>query len=279
MTITAPDFDYVVDLVRVRAAIVLDPGKEYLAETRLETVARGAGFGSIGDLVAQLRQGHAELEEQVVDAMTTNETSFFRDLHPFVSLRDHVLPELIDRRRTSRTLRVWSAAASSGQEAYSIAMLLREHFPELDGWDVTILASDISQSMLQRVAEGRYSQLEVNRGLPAKMLVRWFGRSGAGWRVDRSLQRLVHPRYVHLAGAWPVLPTFDIVFLRNVLIYFGIETKQAVLDKVSLLMRPDGFMVLGAAETLLHIHNGFERVQLGKTSWHRPAPCSRGSER
>jgi chemotaxis protein methyltransferase CheR len=274
-TINAVDFTYVSELVRSRSSIVLEPGKEYLAETRLQTIARSAGLGSITELVAALRGGAADLSDQVVDAMTTNETSFFRDIHPWTSLREEILPQLIDARRAARSLTIWSAASSSGQEAYSIALTIREHFPELSSWDVKIVATDISPTMLERVARGCFSQLEVNRGMPAPMLLRWFHREGPNWVVDESLRRLVAPAPLHLAGTWPVLPPADLVFLRNVLIYFDMETKRTVLDKVSRVLRPDGLLLLGAAETLLNVHDGYDRLSFGRTSWYRRANRSK----
>jgi chemotaxis protein methyltransferase CheR len=274
--ISPGDFTYVADLVRERSSIVLEAGKEYLAETRLQTIARSAGLSSIGDLVDALRRGSSDLAEQVVDAMTTNETSFFRDIHPWTSLRENILPALIEARRATRSLTIWSAAASSGQEAFSIALTLREHFPELAGWDVQILATDISPTMLDRLTAGRFSQLEVNRGMPAPLLVRWFHRDGSSWVVDESLRRMVAPAALHLAGHWPLLPMVDLVFLRNVLIYFDTETKRTVLDQVVRVMRPDAHLLLGAAETLLNVHDGFDRMAFGRTSWYRPTRSKEG---
>lgn len=270
MALAAPDFDYIAQLIHQQAAIVLEPGKEYLAESRLEPVARDHGLASIAELVQRLRTGSVDLREAVVDAMTTNETSFFRDSHPFNALREEILPQLIEARRVARTLTIWCAASSSGQEPYSLAMLLREHFPQLQDWQVRILATDISPSMLERTRQGRYSQLEVNRGLPAAMLVKYFERDGMHWVVNHDLRRMVSTQYLNLAERWPVLPPFDLVLLRNVLIYFDIPTKQQILARVRQQLRPDGLLLLGGAETTMNIDPKFERVPVGRSTWYRP---------
>lgn len=273
MTLTAADFDYIRDLVRREAAIVLEPGKEYLAVTRLDPIARSEGLGSVSDLVARLRaQGRSPLHEEVVDALTTNETSFFRDLHPFESLRTHVLPELMERNAWRRSLSIWCAACSTGQEPYSVAMLIREHFPELLRWDLRILATDISSSALAKADSGRYGQLEVNRGLPAQLLLKYFRRAGAHWELDAEVRRMVRFQRHNLVGIWSGFPPFDLVFLRNVLIYFDLETKRAVLARIRSVLRPGGYLLLGGSETTLNIDDGFERVPIGRTTWYRPRP-------
>jgi chemotaxis protein methyltransferase CheR len=272
-TLAAPDFDYIAQLVHRRSAIVLEPGKEYLAESRLESIARDHGLGSVTELVAHMRSGSLDLSDAVVDAMTTNETSFFRDAHPFNALRDTVLPELVEARRVARTLTIWCGACSSGQEPYSLAMILREHFPELATWQVRIIATDISPSMLERTRAGRYSQLEVNRGLPAPMLVKHFTRDGMHWVVDEDLRRMVSAQYLNLNERWPVMPQFDLVLMRNVLIYFDVPTKQQILAKVRQTLRPDGLLLLGGAETTMNLDANFERVPHGRSTWYRPTGC------
>jgi chemotaxis protein methyltransferase CheR len=273
-TLAAPDFDYIAQLVHRRSAIVLEPGKEYLAESRLEGLARDNGLASVGELVARMRTGSLDLSDAVVDAMTTNETSFFRDAHPFNALRDTVLPELIEARRVARTISIWCGASSSGQEPYSLAMLIREHFPELASWQVRIIATDISPSMLERTRQGRYSQLEVNRGLPAPMLVKHFTRDGMHWVVSDDLKRMVSAQYLNLNERWPVLPQFDLVLMRNVLIYFDVPTKQQILAKVRQALRPDGLLLLGGAETTMNLDANFERIPHGRSTWYRPTTTS-----
>lgn len=275
MTLTAADFDYIRELVRREAAIVLEPGKEYLAVTRLDPIARSEGLASVSDLVARLRaQGRTPLHDEVVDALTTNETSFFRDIHPFESLRTHVLPEIVERNAWRRSLAIWCAACSSGQEPYSVAMLIREHFPELLGWNLLILGTDISPSMLAKAESGRFGQLEVNRGLPAQLLLKYFRRVGAQWELLPEVRSMVRFQRHNLVGIWPPLPPFDIVFLRNVLIYFDLDTKRSVLARVRSVLRPDGYLLLGGSETTLNIDDGFERVPIGRTTWYRPRPSS-----
>ena len=270
MPITATDFDYVRGLVRDRSAIVLEPGKEYLVESRLLALVQRKGLPDISALVNELRKVRdGALHTQVVEAMTTNETSFFRDVHPFHALRDKILPELVERRARERTLRIWSAACSSGQEPYTLVMLLREHFPALAAWRIEILGTDLSSEVLDRAREGRYAQLEVNRGLPAAMLVKYFEHQGASWVVKPDLKRNVEFRVMNLVAPWPTMRAFDLVFLRNVLIYFDRPTKQQILERVKGVLRPDGYLFLGAAETTLNVHDGYERVALERAGCYR----------
>jgi chemotaxis protein methyltransferase CheR len=270
MSITPAEFDFVRRLVYERAAIVLEPGKEYLAESRLLPVARESGLASLRELIGRLQAERPNsLHQKVVEAMTTNETYFFRDVHPFEALRASVVPELLAKRAAERRLHIWCAASSSGQEPYSIAMLLREHFPDLSSWSLRVLASDISQEMLARAREGCYSQLEVNRGLPAPLLVKYFERHGTSWRIKADLRRMIEFRAINLASSFHDLPQMDIVFLRNVLIYFDMETKKAILGKVRRLMRPDGYLFLGGAESTINLDASFERVPLEKSGCYR----------
>jgi chemotaxis protein methyltransferase CheR len=264
------DFAYIRDLVRARAAIVLEPSKEYLAESRLYPVVRRAGLGSVSELVAALREDDdPDLSEQVVDALTTNETSFFRDVHPFESLRTHVLPDLIERKRLSRSLFIWSAGCSSGQEPYSLAMLIREDFPELADWQVSILGTDVSVAMLERARAGRFGQIEVNRGLPAHLLVRYFRRTGVAWQIDPSIREMVRFRHQNLVDPWPSLPPMDLVLMRNVMIYFDVPTKQEILARVRDTLAPHGYLLLGTSETTLHLDDTFRRHAVGPTGWYR----------
>lgn len=273
MTITASDFDFIRGLVRRQAAIVLEPGKEYLAENRLHPVAKKEGMGSVEELVRALRPGsRTDLEAKVVDALTTNETSFFRDGHPWDALRDDLLPSIIKERSLTRTLTVWCAACASGQEPYTLALLLREHFGAvLDGWSVRIIATDISPSMLDRARAGRYTQLEVNRGLPASLLVRYFHRAGLEWELDERVRSMVEFRGLNLAepGDWTRLPAFDLVLLRNVLIYFDADTKRSILTRARRHLQPGGLLFLGSSETTLNLVDGFSRVQSGRTICYR----------
>ena len=269
MTLAAPDFAYVADLVRRESAITLAAGKEYLVEARLLPVARDAGHATVPALVAALKtRPNGELHRKVVDAMTTNETSFYRDRAPFTALTDHVVPELLKARVRERRLRIWCAACSSGQEPYSIAMSLADPLTSA-GFTLDLLATDLSSEMLARAQEGRYSQLEVNRGLPAGTLVQHFTRSGTAWQVSDQIRRSVTFRSMNLAAPFPPMAQMDVVFLRNVLIYFDPPTKAAVLGRVARVLRPDGYLFLGGAETTINIDPRFERASLAGAPVYR----------
>ncbi|MER2529417.1 MAG: protein-glutamate O-methyltransferase CheR [Candidatus Competibacter denitrificans] len=273
--ISETDFNYVRDLVKRVAAIVLEPEKAYLVETRLTPLARKTGFGSLQALLASLRvDGNPRLRHQVVEAMTTHETSFFRDGHPFETLKARILPELLARRSSSQHVAIWCAACSSGQEPFSVAMLAREHFPTLVKGRLRIIATDLSEAILTRAREGLYSQIEINRGLPAAELARYFDRQGLCWRIKPEIRRMVDFQQSNLAGAWPNLPLMDVIFMRNVLIYFGIETKKQILNNVRRALKPDGYLFLGASETTLNLSAAFEPITLGKTTCYQLSQTS-----
>src|SRR5260370_12443701 len=268
MALTAQDFAFVSDLVRRESAIVLAPGKEYLVEARLLPLARKAGVAPVSEFVSGAKQRPERPGQwSIVEALTTNETSWFRDHEPFAMFTDLVLPQLRAARSATRTLRVWSAACSSGQEPYTIAMVLADVLPA--GWIHEIMATDLSTQMIARASAGRFSQLEMNRGLPAAMLVRHFERVGHNWQVCRSLRNNISFRSIHLATPLPALPPFDVIFLRNVLIYFDLETKRSVLRRIRSLLAPDGWLFLGSAETTIGVDGDFERAVAGKTSAYR----------
>jgi chemotaxis protein methyltransferase CheR len=270
MTLTATSFDWVRQLVHRESAIVLAPGKEYLVEARLLPIARSLGLPDVGRLVDSVRtRPSPESTRRIVEALTTNETSWFRDGDPFTALTSTVLPSLLAARGPAERLQIWSAACSSGQEPYTIAMLLEDALPNATS-RVAITATDLSRGMVERTRAGRFSQLEVNRGLPAAMLVRHFTRAGAEWQVSPSLRRMVTASECNLAAPLPRMGPFDVVYLRNVLIYFDLPTKQAILRRVRALLRPDGWLFLGAAETTLGVDDSWERVVIGRSSAYRP---------
>ena len=274
---TDRDFDVIRRLLRERSAIVLEAGKEYLVETRLAPLVRQLHLGSVGELIAQLRcQPGNGLCRQVVEAMVTTETSFFRDHHPFEALRKVVIPDLIGRRRDGRRLHIWCAACSSGQEPYSLALLLREHFPELAGWNISLLASDLSRDMLQRAREGRYKQIEVNRGLPAGLLVKYFEQHGTDWQLKPVIRGMVDFREINVAQAWPALPRMDLVLIRNLMIYFDVATKKAVLGRLARLLQPDGYLLLGGAETTFNLSDSYQRVERFKSGFYQLAGSAPG---
>lgn len=275
-TATAPDirpadFDFVRQFLKREAAIALDDGKEYLVTSRLGPLVRSHGFVDLAALVEALRADpRAALGGDVVDAMTTNETSFFRDVHPFQSFRETILPEVIETRAATKRLRIWCGASSSGQEPYSVAMTIRDHFPALAGWDVTILASDISPTMLAKAEKGEYSQLEVNRGLPAPMLINHFVRRGARWQLSEEVRGMVDFQRVNLAAPWPAWAPFDVIFLRNVLIYFDEATKTDILRRTHGALSPGGHVLLGGAETTVGLNQQqLARRMLGRSVWYR----------
>lgn len=270
MTISMMEFDYLRDLVLKHSAISLESGYEYLAESRLAHVAIVEGQPSVGALLAQMRsKPFGALHRKVLDAMTNNETWFFRDLYPFEMIKRRILPELIEKRRIARRLNIWSAASSSGQEAYSLAMMLEDEFPELRTWTVCILGTDISSAILNRARSGRYSQMEVNRGLPAPMLTRFFNREGLEWVIRDSIRNRVTFEPMNLAKAWPPLPAMDIVMLRNVLIYFSVDVKKQILAQARKVLQSDGYMFLGCAESTINLDDSFERIAYEKTGCYR----------
>ncbi len=271
LLLTPNSFNFISTLVRNKAAIVLEPSKSYLIESRLNPVARDNGLESLEDLVSALqRPGSQALTQQVVEAMTTNETSFFRDLHPFDALRQQIIPELIEKRAKDRTITIWSNACSSGQEVYTIAMIIREHFPELQGWKLKLIASDLSTQILDKARQGIFNQTEVNRGLPMPLLLKNFEKKGIGWQIKEEIRKMVDFKVINLIEPFPVMQSPDIVFLRNVLIYFAPEVKRDILNKVRKIMKPDGFLFLGGAETTMNLNVAFERVQIGKAVCYKP---------
>ncbi len=270
MSIDAVDFIYVRNLVREQSAIVLDDHKAYLVEARLAPLVRQQGCATIGELLQGLR-GHPfnQLHRQVVEAMTTNETSFYRDQHPFEALKRHMIPELMKKRASTRALNIWCCACSSGQDPYSVAMLLREHFPSLVTWDVRILATDLSTEILEKAKAGRFSKMEVNRGLPITLLVKYFENEGLEWHIREVIRQKIKFQPMNLIERWPHLPTMDIIFLRNVLIYFDVETKRKILGQIRQVLRPDGYLFLGTAETTMNLDEAYERVVIENATCYR----------
>ena len=267
MSISIGEFDYLRDLVLKHSAISIDSGSEYLAESRLAHVAIHEGQPTVGALLLHMRnKPFGPLHRKVLDAMTNNETWFFRDLHPFEMIKRKLLPELIAKRGSTRRLNLWSAASSSGQEAYSLAMMIEEEFPELRNWTVKILGTDISSAILNRARGGRYSQMEVNRGLPAALLTRYFHRDGLDWVVKDHIRNRVEFEPLNLSKPWQSIPPMDIILLRNVLIYFDVPVKKQILAQVRAVMKPDGYLFLGCAESTINLDDKLERVAYEKTA-------------
>ncbi|MCB8822586.1 CheR family methyltransferase [Microvirga rosea] len=252
------DFDFLRNFLKVRSGLALPPEKRYLVESRLAPVCRSFAAADLTELVRNLRSGrNLALENSVIEAMTTNETFFFRDKGPFDLFKDVLLPRYLAARSATRHLRIWCAAASTGQEPYSLAMLLEEASSRLSGWKVDILATDISTDVLNKAKLGLYNQFEVQRGLPIQLLLKYFTQVGDQWQISSAIRSKVNFQPLNLIKEFGHLGTFDIVYCRNVLIYFDGPTKGHVLGRIANALAPDGALVLGAAETVLGITDAF----------------------
>jgi chemotaxis protein methyltransferase CheR len=249
-TVLSSDYGYLRRLVLDRSHNVLDPSRNFLFDVKLERLVRNRGLDGLHELVERMRRGHDEqLESAVADAMTVNETSFFRDTRPFELLRTELLPELIAARGATRALRLWSAACSTGQEPYSLAMLIREHFSMLAGWRIRIEGTDLCKEVLERAKAASYERIEVNRGLPARCLAKYFDRTGEHWTVKPEIRSMCSFRQMNLADTpVPFSERFDVILMRNVMLYFGPDTRSAVMAEVHRLLVPDGVLIMGATE-------------------------------
>jgi chemotaxis protein methyltransferase CheR len=260
------EYDYLRKLLKERSGLVLSVDKEYLVESRLLPVARKAGATGLSQLVQLLKQPKAErLIVEVVQAMMTNESFFFRDKVPFEHFRETIIPALLAARSEQRRIRIWCAAASSGQEPYSLAMALKEMQDAIAGWRIEILATDLSTEVLEKAKAGIYSQFEVQRGLPIQLLIKYFTQIGEAWQIAPDIRAMVRYRQFNLLSDFSHLGPFDVVFCRNVLIYFDQQTKVGVLDRIARIIERDGYLALGAAETVV-----------GLTDRFRPVPDRRG---
>ncbi len=255
---TTPDYEYLRKVLKDLSGLDLSADKQYLMESRLLPLARKCGLSDVGELVQKMKGGSGALVGQVVEAMTTNETFFFRDKVPFDHFRDTIMPELLRTRASRKSLRVWCAAGSTGQEPYSIAMCLKEMGAALTGWRVEILATDLSQEVLEKSRAGIYSQFEVQRGLPIQLLVKYFKQIGELWQINADIRAMVQHRQLNLLHDFSQLGVFDVIFCRNVLIYFDQETKVSVFGRLARAIEPDGFLVLGAAETVVGLTEVFK---------------------
>jgi chemotaxis protein methyltransferase CheR len=255
--VTPLDYEFLRRFLKERSGLDLSSDKQYLVESRLIPLARKAGLPGIGELVQKLKGGAEPLTSEVVEAMTTNETFFFRDKIPFDHLKEAILPALVQARASRRALRIWCAASSTGQEPYSIAMCVKE-FAALAGWRVEILATDLSQEVLEKSKAGIYSQFEVQRGLPIQMLVKYFKQIGELWQLNADIRGMVQHRQLNLLQDFSHLGTFDVIFCRNVLIYFDQNTKVTIFERMSKMLEPDGVLALGAAESVVGISDAFK---------------------
>src|SRR5277367_4363409 len=275
MACSDSDYAYLRGLVLEQSANLVDPSRNALFDARLTPIARLSGAANLKDFVNMLKAGRpAHLHRAVAEAMTINETSFFRDIKPFEMLREVVFPQLIEQRMQSRQLRIWSAASSTGQEAYSVAMLIAEHFPDLAQWDVKIIGTDISRQVVDYAQKGRYRRLEANRGLPARMLLKYMVREGEEWEINPQVRSLCEFHYANLCGPLPFLPFFDLVLMRNVLLYFSQQDRRALFSEIHRKLSPSGYLVLGNAEQAEDSTNLFE-VEFGADCYfYSPAGAS-----
>jgi chemotaxis protein methyltransferase CheR len=255
--VTPLDYDFLRKLLKERSGLDLSADKQYLVESRLMPLARKAGLPGIPELVQKMKSGAEALTVEVVEAMTTNETFFFRDKIPFDHLRDTILPALMQSRASRKTLRIWCAAGSTGQEPYSIAMVLKEKAGALSGWRTEIVATDLSQEVLEKSRAGLYSQFEVQRGLPIQLLVKYFTQIGELWQINSELRAMVQHKQLNLLQDFSHLGKFDVIFCRNVLIYFDQETKINIFERMARVIEPDGMLMLGAAESVVGITDAF----------------------
>lgn len=258
---TPDEFRYFRDMLKERSGLIITEEKQYLLESRLMPLARKQGMQSLSELVVDLRAADAEpLRKEVTEAMTINESFFFRDKTPFENFEKIMAPALIEARKAKRKLRVWCAAASTGQEPYSLAIQIREMETQLGGWNIEIFGTDLSAEVLEKAKAGLYSQFEVQRGLPIQLLVKNFKQSGSLWQIDAGIRSMVRLQQYNLLDDYRAFGTFDIVFCRNVLIYFEPERKRDILNRIAQQLAPDGYLVLGAAETVIGITDEFEPV-------------------
>ena len=270
---TPADYEYLRKLLKVRSGLVLSADKHYLVESRLLPIARRSGLFNLSGLVAKLKQPDAEPHiVDVVEAMTTNESLFFRDKTPFDHFRETIVPAMMAARASTRTIRIWCAAASTGQEPYTLAICLKEMGQELKGWRVEILATDLSTEVLEKAKSGIYSQFEVQRGLPVTMLIKYFSQVGEMWQVAPEIRAMVKFQPFNLLHDFSSLGMFDVVFCRNVLIYFDQETKIDVLNRIDTVIEPDGFLALGGAETVVGLTHAFKPVA-DKRGLYAPNPA------
>ncbi len=272
-SLTSADFEYIRTLVQRLAAMELEEDKQYLVQARLAPVATSAGCRDLAELARRVRlEESGALTGKIIDALTTNETLFFRDGHPFEALRKTVLPAILEARKDTRKLSVWSAASSTGQEAYSFSMMVKEHFPDLaTSWNLEIIGTDISTNALAQAREARYSRIAINRGLPAQLMVRYFRHENDSWTIRDDIRKMVEFRHMNLDGSWPYMPQFDIVFIRNVLIYMSLETRRKILSRIRRQMAPDGYLLLGSTENMLQTPEGFTSEDINGSLFFRPA--------
>jgi chemotaxis protein methyltransferase CheR len=277
---TPADFDFVAQMLKRRSGLILPPDKMYLLESRMGPIVRKHGLANLDAIVTKLKAGDEPLARDVTEAMTTNESFFFRDKTPFDHFEKLMLPALLQARAHTKRLRIWCAAASTGQEPYSLAMILKEKAALLKDWKIDIIGTDLSTEVLGRAKDGIYSQFEVQRGLPVQMLVKYFAKDKDQWRIKDEVRSMVQYQTLNLLDAFIGLGSFDIIFCRNVLIYFDEATKRNILERMALLLPADGYLLLGAAETVVGITTAFSPIEAARgvnMKPAKPAPAAKAS--
>ncbi len=263
MSLSAPDFDYIRDLAASKAGIIIDHGKEYLIEGRLNLLVKTKGYDSLSSLMNELKRnaGYKGIHAETVEALTINETSFFRDPPTFEYIKKSLLPFLIEKNEKSKRISIWSGASSTGQEIYSLVILIKEHFPELGNWNIEILATDLSRHVLSKAKQGIYTRFEVNRGLPQDLKTKYFDPiEGEAWQLREEFRSMVQFEELNLINRWPMTQSFDLILLRNVLIYFKADIKKRILSKVKERIAPHGQLILGSTETTINVDSDWRTV-------------------
>jgi len=264
------EFYFMQKFILEKTGITIDEDKRYLVDSRMAEVINVFNISSLKELVNRLKNDRQNiLHQMVIESITTHETSFFRDIHPFECLANIVLPELIKERRKERALNIWCAACSSGQEPYSIAILIHEKFPEILNWKINIIASDISREMLARVSEGAFNEIEINRGLTREIINKYFVMCANEWIINRQIKKMVSTCEINLLDDWYGVPPMDLIFLRHVLIYFNLDVKKNILRKIKRNLKKDGYLLLGVGETTSNVDDSFEGVLLNKSLFYR----------
>ncbi len=274
LSISTEDFQVVQNFLLENSGNSLAAGQEYLVEGRLQPLVSSEKVDDLHELIVELKRSpKGDLAKKVIEAMTTNETSFFRDKHPFETLKTAIIPELFKSPQPDKQIQIWSAASSSGQEPYSLAMLLEDSFSWADDWQIKIVATDISEEMLEKCRSGLYSQFEITRGLPPQYLPRFFQRAESKWQIKPEVRERIDFRYLNLCENWVGLQQMDIIFMRNVLIYFEDETKTAILQKILQVLKPGGYLFLGSGETPIGLENRFQSTDFSTSACFKLVPA------
>jgi chemotaxis protein methyltransferase CheR len=275
MNITTEDFDYIRKVFKDVVGITLDDDKLYLVENRLLPLAKTENIATVAELIRTLRRHPRSpfdpLHTRMFEYLVTSETSFFRDQHPFIALKQKIIPDLIKKRESIKRLKVWSAACACGQEPYSFAILLLEHFPLLKNWQIDLIGSDISTQVISYAQQGLFKRCEVDRGLSTELLNKYFSHKNSRWKIRSDIRDMVTFQQLNLVKPWPYLPLMDIVLLRNVLMYFDDMTKENILKNIHGIMEPDGYLITGATENPSFMEKYFIKERIGKTVVYRLA--------